>query len=463
MRFKTTLLITLCFNLFIVALDKGSGLVICWLLADKPNEKGGLDLLTTLPFILMAVSNLGLATSLVYYTRRDEVSTQTAGETTGAVALLWGFLIAGLALATIQLWYWFDPGTEPAPFGLLIPIVAATPFMLWISYRNSIQLVLQQIRAYNTVHLLPSLAYLPVFLLFYFVLTEKNSYMAGVYARFLPAVGLAVVVTCMLRRYVPLLPRLDLPFLKKAVTYGWRANLNSTLTYLNHRLDLYVLWLVFIPAGAISHQHGKDLIKEEVAYYSLAVTLAELIWYFPDTMRDLLFSKVAGLSREEAREFTPVVSRNSLMICLAGAALIWFLYDPLLGFVMGESWERLWSAKVGTALAWLLPGTVLFTVAKVLQADLAAQGRINSCVVLCAQVFIVMLAGDFLLAPSGGARGASIASTIAYAAAALMTLLVYARRSGVALRDLVVPRYEDLAHYRAACQLLPFFKKDRGS
>ena len=34
---------------------------------------------------------------------------------------------------------------------------------------------------------------------------------------------------------------LDREFLRDGVAYGWKANLTSTLTYLNHRVDLLVL------------------------------------------------------------------------------------------------------------------------------------------------------------------------------------------------------------------------------
>ena len=459
--FKTSFIITLVSNLLILLLDKGAGLIILHLLADAPDTKGALDLLTTIPPLLMVLSNLGLATSLVYFARRNEVSVRVAGETTGVVAIVWGSVISVAALLVIIWVVSADEKVDLPPWWLLVPLVGTTPFMLLTSYRNSILLVLQRIKHYNLIHLIPSLSYLPCFLIIYFVCSEKDAISSGILARFFPAIVTAGVVVYLLRKDVSVKPRFQRWFFKKAISYGWRANVVSALTYLNHRFDLFVVYFLFLPGAAeiaqrmtagvermTNDEAQQSLIKSEVAFYGLAVTLAEFIWYFPDAMRDLLFSKVAGISKEKAREFTPVVARNSLFICLIGATAIWFFHDPLLDFIMGDAWQRTWKTRVTPALAVLLPGTVFFTVAKVLQADLAARGRINACIFLCSLVFGSMLVVDWMLVAEAGGRGAAVASTIAYALGAIATIFLYLKESKLSLRSILIPQREDWVHYK---------------
>jgi len=178
------------------------------------------------------------------------------------------------------------------------------------------------------------------------------------------------------------------------------------------------------------------------------VSLAELIWYFPDAMRDVVFAKVAGLNSAQARAFTPVVCRNSVFISVFCAVFIWFAHDPLLHLYLGEAWETTWAGHVTPAVAILLPGTLFFTGTKVMQYDLAARGHVTTCIYLCLIVLVTMLAGDVLLMPRWGASGAAVASTIAYGLGAISTTIAYKAEARVSLRELLVPRSEDLVHYR---------------
>lgn len=451
MRFKTSFLITLLFHFAILAIDKGAGFVIMLLLKDDPGMAGGVHLLTNLPPILVAVSNLGLAASIVYFTQRKEVSAATAGQTTSVVALVWGFAVAFLAFLVLGLWSWIHPAAGLPDWALLLPMLALAPFSIITSYRNCIQLVSGRIVGYNFVHLVPSLTFLPVFLGIYYFLSGRDPYYAAVYARFVPGVLLAIGLVFVLRKVVPMRPRFDKVFFKKALGFGWRANIHSTLTVLNHRIDLYLLGALYTVSALVpglSENEQLTLIKQEVAYYSYAVTFAELIWHFPEALRDLMFAKVASLEEREAKKFTPVVARNSLTICLVGAIAVWFAHAPILGLWLGDSWERNWAAGLTPALAWLLPGTVLYTIAKILQSDLMARKQIGICNWLAFSVLFVMAILDIALVPSMGAKGAAIASTSAYAVGALGTILVYVRSTNSRIKDLLFVRREDWQHYQ---------------
>ncbi|MEZ5988240.1 MAG: hypothetical protein R3F30_03800 [Planctomycetota bacterium] len=465
MSFKKSFLITFTFNMAILALDKGAGLIMAWILRDQPDQKGILDILGQMPYVLMVLANLGLASSTVYFTRRGEVPISVAGRTTGTVALVWGSVVALLGLAGIGLWGLLDPSRVLPGWNLLLPLFLATPLLLVISYRNSLLLVLDRIRSYNLVHLVPSLCYLPILLVFYLGLRQSTA-VSVVWARVLPVALLAGWLIWYLRREVPPGPQLDRPFLKRALGFGWKANLNSVLTHLNHRLDIILLLpILFVPAAAAvealaggpapagaeqwsTAEARATLVLKEVAFYSMAVTLAELVWHFPEAMRDLMFAKVAGLDREEASRFTPVVARNSMVVTTVAAVLIWLLHEPFLSLVLGDSWE-IWHAKVTGSLAVLLPGAICYTLAKVLQADLAGRGHIGTCLFLVATVFVTMVVGDVLFVPAGGAVAAAAVSTVSYGIASGLTLLVYLRETRTRIDQVLVPRWSDLGHYSA--------------
>lgn len=455
MNFRRWVVFSFAIHVLVIALDKGAGLILTLLLAENPDYKGHADLLTTLPFILMAVANLGLATSLVYFVRKQRYEVQKVAETTSLVALVWGGLVAGLgifiALCVVP---WLRPDWTPRP-DLIVPVCLCVPFLLLSSYFNSIQLATERVRDYNLVHLLSSATFLPLFLLFYWLGGGGAAAAQGVaLGRLSVSILIAGVVVWMLRNVVKLRPRLHSDFLLAGVAYGWKANITSVMTYLNHRLDLILLPILFVPVGI---GDLSVVTKDEVAFYSLAVTLAELVWHFPEALRDLFFSKVAGETHERARTLTPTLSRMCLSVAVLGTGLLiagfWPLFAVLggiYGAVTGKSdvFHLGWLPTVWPAFLWLAPGTVAFTVAKILQNDLAARGHLNACIVSSLASFVSMIGLDMLWVPEQGAIGAAKASTVAYVVGAAVTLWIYPRCGGAPALDCVLPRRSDLDYVR---------------
>lgn len=452
MNFRRWVVFTFLVHVLVVLVDKGGGLVLYLLTANQPDQHGGAGIVASLPFVLGAVANLGLATSLVWFVRRRRYSAQECFETAMAVALGWGCVIAALAwVVVMHVLPWLDPEWIIDPW-LVLPICAAVPLLLVASYANSTQLATDRIGDYGVVHLVTSLAFLPAFFAVFLWLggdVGKEHVPLGVaWGRLLSTCVVAILALWLVRKVVTLRARVHREFLGEALRFGWKANLTSTLTYLNHRLDLIVLGILVFRAlrgAGQGHDVAKVAANVQVAYYSMAVTWAELVWHFPEAMRDLFFSKVAGGTDDEARVRTPVLARLGLLVSLVGAAALLFLVDPVMGFVTqmarGDDavWYAGWSTQVGQCLLVLAPGTVAYTVSKVLQADLGARDHLDTCVAAQSIVFVVMLALDALWIPGEGALGAAWASTVAYLVGTVFTVAAYSRQTGTPMwRCLVV-------------------------
>lgn len=443
MNFRRWVVFTFLIHVLVVVVDKGGGLVLYLLTAHKAAQHGKSGIAASLPFILGAIANLGLATALVWLVRRKRYSPQVAFETTMAVALTWGTFVAAVAAAftlwvlpTIDAGWTFDPW-------LVLPVCAAVPLLLVASFANSTQLATERIKDYGVVHLVTALAFLPAFFGAYFLWggkVEDGDVPLGVaWGRLASTAVVVVLALVMVRRVVVLRARVHRDFLGDAVRFGWKANLTSTLNYLNHRIDLVVLGAIALATALGNGLVGaaaEDAAATQVAFYSMAVTWAELVWHFPEAMRDLFFSKVAGSSDRDARWMTPVLSRLGLLISVLGATAILFVVDPLMGLITSVArgsdceWFRTWSQPVCQALLVLTPGTVAYTVSKVLQADLAARDRLGTCVVAQTAVFVTMIGLDCLWIPTHGAIGAAAASTVAYVVGTLFTVAAYARQTG---------------------------------
>ena len=452
MRFARWVVFTFAIHVIVIFMDKGAGLVLYAITAENPQDKGAADLLTILPFIMMSVANLGLATASVYFLRRKEYTLEQVAETTSLVALIWGTLVAVLAILASQ---FVLPLIQPNwDFSLwyVIPICACVPFLLTTSYYNSIQLAADRVRDYNLVHLVASAVFLPVFFGLYFVV-DSGVTNGIAFGRLLTAAVVTMVTLWMLRGIARWRPRMHWDFFKSGVTYGWKANLTSVLTYLNHRVDLYFLGFLYIPKiTGVGPQVLKDLQLEQVAFYSMAVTFAELVWHFPEATRDLFFSKVAGSTHEQARAFTPILCRLCLTAAGVGAVVVYFIVDPVMTcvdwVVQKDAWGAKWSEQVGGCMQALIPGTVAFTVAKILQNDLAARGHLNHCLVACCVVLVTMISLDIALVPSHGAFGAAVASSVAYGASAVYTLFAYWSAGGTNPSQCLLIRRSDWSYAR---------------
>lgn len=461
MNFRRWVVFTFLVHVLVVAVDKGGGLILYLLCANVPQEHGKSGIAASLPFILGAVANLGLATSLVYFVRRGRFSPQVCFESSMGVALVWGGFVATIAaLVTLYVLPWLGPEWVFDPV-IVLPICMSVPLLLVASYANSTQLATDHIKDYGFVHVVTSLAFLPAFFAFFFGfggdVGQQHVPLAVAWGRLASTLVVAVFALWLVRKVVALRVRVDRDFLRAGLRFGWKANLTSTLTYLNHRLDLVVLAAVYyatVFGRGSSEEEAKRLAAVQVAFYSMSVTWAELVWHFPEAMRDLFFSKVAGSSHEQARQLTPVLSRLGLAISALGAVAIVFVLDPAMSAITivakGDDsvWLTEWSPTVGASLLMLVPGTVAFTVSKVLQADLAARDKLQTCVNAQLIVLGAMLGLDVLLIPEHGAVGAAAASTIAYVLSTIYTSIAYARQTGTPIWRFLFVHPSDFRYIR---------------
>ncbi|MFN7671028.1 MAG: lipopolysaccharide biosynthesis protein [Planctomycetota bacterium] len=454
MNFRRWVVFTFLIHALVVVIDKGGGLVLYALTANQPAQHGGAGIVAALPFVLSAIANLGLATALVWFVRRQRYSAQTCFETAMAVALGWGAVVGVAAWCVVMYALpMFDPEWLVDPW-LVLPVCLAVPLLLVASYANSTQLATERIRDYGIVHLVTSLAFLPAFFAVFLAIggdVGAGDVKAGVaWGRMASTAVVAVVALWLVRKVVQLRVRVHRQFLGDALRFGWKANLTSTLAQLNQRLDMIVLGVLMfrtLRADGIEVAAATSAANVQVAFYSMAITWAELVWHFPEALRDLFFSKVAGSTDEEARVRTPVLARLGLAASVVAAAALLLLVDPVMGLVTlatrgsTDVWLADWSEPVGACLLALAPGTVAFTVSKVLQADLGARDRLDTCIAAQSTVFVTMLALDALWIPSHGALGAAWASSVAYFVGTVVTVVAYARQTGTPMwRCLVVQR-----------------------
>jgi O-antigen/teichoic acid export membrane protein len=216
-----------------------------------------------------------------------------------------------------------------------------------------------------------------------------------------------------------------------AITKGMRIAVPSyvanILQFLNYRLDLFLV--AFFRTTA------------EVGLYALAATLAQMLWLVSNAMATVLFPRVA--SDTEARDVTldrtAFFSRFSLASTLVLGVVLAVIADPFLRIVYGSQYE---AAAVPILL--LLPGIVVFAPVNVLSAHLAGSGRPEINLAVSGASLVVTVALDLVLIPPFGMSGAAAATSVAYAAAAVVIVALYCRLVHRSARSVLVPTVSDV-------------------
>jgi O-antigen/teichoic acid export membrane protein len=172
-----------------------------------------------------------------------------------------------------------------------------------------------------------------------------------------------------------------------------------------------------------------------VGIYSVGVSLAELLWQLPQSAAYVLFPKAAGSSATHMNRFTPRVLAVTLGLTTLGAIGLAVLGPWLIPFFFSRRFEGSYAPMLA-----LLPGVILLGGGKILTNDIAGRGypeynSITSAIVVVMTVWLTLW-----LIPTYGIIGASVASTIAYATAFVISLAIYRRisRRGASSAEAVV-------------------------
>src|SRR5262249_2757428 len=152
-------------------------------------------------------------------------------------------------------------------------------------------------------------------------------------------------------------PTMDMGILKRTATFALPAHCASVMSYLNYRIDQFVIAVLLPP--------------EQLAFYVIAVDIAERLWIIPGAVSTALLPPLTNSPKRDPA-LAATVARH-VMIWTTAACIGVFL-------IAGWAINVLFSSAYAPATAplrWLLPGILSLTVGKVLVAELLARERIR--------------------------------------------------------------------------------------
>ncbi|HEX2053879.1 MAG TPA: oligosaccharide flippase family protein [Actinomycetota bacterium] len=236
-------------------------------------------------------------------------------------------------------------------------------------------------------------------------------------------IALSLSIVALWKEQISLKPRLNRPYVRRAVRFGSAIVFSNLLVQMTGRLDLLLAYRI---AGRAS-----------AGMYSIALTVGTLVGAIPLAIAFASFPRLPKLSDEEAEELTARLFRVGVVTAVLTGILLAVASPLVIPRLFGFRFE---GAVLPTLL--ILPGGVFWSGQWLLSRAAAARGVTRPLSTSFAVSFLLMVAMDLVLIPAFGIVGAAAASSTA-SLAGFAVAAAYARRMGCSLRTLV-PRGSDL-------------------
>jgi O-antigen/teichoic acid export membrane protein len=172
--------------------------------------------------------------------------------------------------------------------------------------------------------------------------------------------------------------------------------------------------------------------------YSVTAGLAETLWYVPNAMGTVMFSRAVGAAGDAAR-VAAVLTRTTIAVAVAMAIPAFALGPRLVRIVYGSQFT-----DAGVALRYILPGIVAYSVVAVQSRYIVGRGRPGTSTLIMVAGMVVNISANLVLVPRLGIIGASISSSLSYTLTAAVMLAVFLRLSGLGLREALILRRADV-------------------
>lgn len=432
--------LTLVTQIASYALNFAAGVIIARNLG--PAGKGTLSLVVLSHILLLTVSNLGLGAASSFMIAKRGFSLRQVSRQGGIAAWVLGLSAFGLAAVGVN----FLPAGVVSPDQRIYVLLAAglLPLALTTQFFTGALQGAGQIIWLNALTL--AQAAVNVTGLAVLLLALRWGLRGG-----LTAWAITVVTTSLLtmavtaRRARRLAGSADTPadrawrwepaLAREALRYGIRAYPASVISFLNLRSDQFVLGYL---AGTAS-----------VGQYSVAVTVAELLLFFPRALSTALLPRITRADPDSARHMAASACRHTIGGALISAAVL----IPI-GLLIPAVFGAAYRPSVAPFFV-LLPGLAAYALAPVLSTYFSGQlGRPTVSSLFAAMSLILDFALVWMLIPALGVVGAALASTLAYVLTVISMLGYFHRSTRVELREMLALKAADLAAYRTLLEPL---------
>ncbi len=217
------------------------------------------------------------------------------------------------------------------------------------------------------------------------------------------------------------------------MSYGIRLYPQNVMSFFNYRVDVLLLsWMLGYRADVL----------QLIGFYYIAVRLAEMVFYVPDSIAAMLYPAISASERHEADRFAPAVSRFTMLATvLAAVAIVPAAFVAI--------WLILPNYKPAfPALVVIMPGIVSLSLSKILASYTSGVGRPLPTAVAAIVALTLNIVANLILIPRWGIIGASASSLLSYTCHAAILLVMACRMAKVSPLAFLLPGAAEFGRLR---------------
>ncbi len=404
-------------------LTMGSGILIARLLG--PQGKGAYGLATALPKIVATVGTLGLSYSCIRLLGGQKYRREAVVSTTLTWALGWGvLLVLGCWLSYGYLKDNFLKGVDIAAFGLGLLII---PLYLLNEGAGQSLRGIKLISDFNLNWLLQfGLRFIGLWLV---VGVWHYEVRGALLARIVGSTVPLVISLITLYKNIPFGLHVDKEILHDILTFGFKLSLTHSLLTLNYDIDLFII-------------NYFSISTDQVGYYTLAVSMAELVWYVSESVMIVALPYIASAAESDKPRIAATACRNALVLTILAALGLATVIRPAITLVYGEAY-----LPAVVPFLVLLPGAIIMVIFRVLYDYLLINHDPLYIGIATGGATVVNIAANFFLIPRLGITGASLASVISYTVTSLIAVCLFKRTVPIPVREILWPMASDWREY----------------
>lgn len=387
--------------------------------AVGPEGRGRYVLPLAVLAIVFTIGNLGLEHAQIYLAGRKVPLTALWANATfiGVVAALVVWALAALVLLSPA------GAAADSPVTWLLVALVQLPLMLHILYWLNILQLAGRVRAGVAASAVAA-AVQTVAVVALFVTHGLTPFRVLVLTAITTGITWLVVLAIGWRSGLVSL-RVDRAHLRTGLRFGLKAQLGIVFVFLLLRVDQVMVQRI--------------LGFEALGLYSLAVTLAELLWLLSDPFAAALLPYQVQADGDDDVRLGYATARVSLLLVAGAAAMAWVASPWLIRLAFGAGFDgAVWPFRL------LLPGIVALAIQRPLAGVLLKRGRPGLVSCFGAGALALNVALNLLLLSRVGVVAASIGSSLTYVVLAAAYVVATRRTSRSTPVDLV-PRRADLS------------------
>lgn len=353
-----------------------------------PALRGEFSLLVLVPSVVSAVGSLGMEYGVYYLWHEKGGRFRPELLAAGAVvASLSGLAFGAAGFAVVS---WLEP---KAGLLLWLLVAASMPMMIANTILTMALVANRRVIGYNVSRLAGPVTYTGAIA---FLWAGGALGVASAFMAWFGSAALTVVTDVAMVAWLGSgMPRWNGRIARRSAGYGLRSYVGTVAQYGTLRLD----------QGLLVGLAGNGAL----GLYYAAVSLGEALLYLANNVSTAMMAQLGGRSRAEQRHLTVVAIAVVGAGTAAAAAVLTFVGGHVIVIVLG----RVYLPGV-TALQLLLPGIVFLAVARVMNSYFITVGEARIFARAAVASMIVMVVGGVVLIPAFHARGAALASTLAY-------------------------------------------------